>query len=425
MLTIGVIQISFDCTFFKVYADEVNYEQALKEYCEGNPLDGYLFIQEQEDTGILNSELEAELNAQGIFDSEIMNMSEEDIDCIETADKVYIETQYVQYVYTGEELSSDIEEDKIQYFKNKNEIINENVEISEGQEVIDDYLNINRLSKSCLPYGYEAKIMSEDEVDELIEELYFNEESNNGDNVLNKILTGIGVKPQTVYAKTKVGSDRQESSYLKKILIVCQVDNKVRVNFNCIWMKTPANTLVDLVSLQWMGGSRILNDSSHLYSASISYKKTKSVEFSYGEKKILTTETIEKDYSSQFRRNWEPSAVVVAFELPDEYLYDENGMRYIVNYSNITTKISFWLTCNGSAIDVRANYQHQKSKFKFNSDNFFNTAAYVVSFIGTPSNIAKGIIGVATIKSGTNIIYTEKYYDSCGGEPCNVEFSYK
>lgn len=224
-------------------------------------------------------------------------MSEDDIECIEASDKIYITTQYVQYKYTGKDISID-DKDMTRFIKNKKAIKNEHIQISESQEMIKDFFDINSMGESSLSSGYEAKIMSEDEVDELVEELYFKEESNNGVDILDKILVNIGIKPQTVYAKTKVGSDRQNSSYMKKILMVCQVDDRVRINFNCIWIKQPVNTLLDYVELQWAGGTRILDDINHSYSAEMTYNK-KTIDKSGN---IISKNRIVKDYTNNFKK---------------------------------------------------------------------------------------------------------------------------
>ena len=380
MLIISIIQISFDYTLFKIYANEVFYEQKLKEYCEGNPLDGYLFMQGQKDTGKLDAKIEAELNAQGIFDSEILNMSEEDIECIETSDKIYIMTQYVQYKYTGKDISIN-EDEKTKCIKNKKAIKKEHIQISETQEILNDFLNINCMEESSLPNGYEAKIMSEHEVDELIEELYFDEKSNNVDNLLDKILVSIGIKPQMVYAKTKVGSDRQNSSYMKKILMVCQVNDKVRINFNCIWIKQPANTLLDYVELQWAGGTRVFDDINHSYSAEMTYNKT-TIDKSGN---IVSKNKIVKDYTNNFKKNWQPNTVAVAYDLPEhyEFIYRYNKDLIAIN-TDIQLSVCFWLDKNGNTIDVLADYMHQKKKFYFDIYSATGSIISAATFIYSP-----------------------------------------
>ncbi len=48
-------------------------------------------------------------------------MSEDDIECIEASDKIYITTQYVQYKYTGKDISID-DKDMTRFIKNKKAI---------------------------------------------------------------------------------------------------------------------------------------------------------------------------------------------------------------------------------------------------------------------------------------------------------------
>ncbi len=185
LLSTSIIQISFDSTLLKIYAEEVSYTYALEAYCEEHPLEGYLYIQEQEDTGIMDAKLEAELNAQGIFDSEIMDFSEDEIKELENADDIYISTEYIKYTYTGEDLEECFLNNQKTQEEQESNWKNKNFELSDDQNIIEEILNIDSLNDN-VPEGYEVERMSDEDVDELIRELYFDEESENEETFFDK-----------------------------------------------------------------------------------------------------------------------------------------------------------------------------------------------------------------------------------------------
>lgn len=418
--------MSFDSTVLKLYAEEVAYSSALEEYCNEHPLDGYLYLQEQENTGIMDAKLEAELNSQGIFDSEIKDFKEGELEALENADKIYVSTQYIKYTYTGEK--NDLEEysisnsstpnQKSQDKTNKKKWESKNFDVIENQDIMNEIFDTDLLDEATTE-DYEVEIMSDEDIDALIKECYIDEESENKDSIFDKILTGIGIRPQNAYA-AKSDNNIQESSYMKKSLLVIQYSDRVFVSFNCIWIKAPSNRLVDLVSMQWIGGSRSKNDRNGNFLAELSYDVIDESSGTSSKRKMT------KDYTDALIRNWKLNTAAVAFQLPPEIeLYMKNGLLCRLIYTNIRMHVSFDLYQEGRTIDMWAEYQHQKKKMDINSNAILNTAALVVSCIMTPGVVTRAVIGVAAISTGLQSVSTKTYYETCGGEPCNVSFTYK
>lgn len=432
LLSVGVVQISFNCTILKVYAEEEFYQQVFEEYCEDNPLDGYLLIQEQQDTGIIDSKLEAQLNAQGIFDSELEEFSDEDIKSIEQADEVFAVTQYIEYKYTADtdEDNSDLIDNYKRSLDNETDVEvkgNSSTDISEDLNIIDNFMDSAAVVEHT-PDGYEAKVMSDTEVDELIKEIYFDESKKEEENILNKVLVGIGIMPQNVYAATKVESSRPTAtSYMKKVLMVCQVNDKVHIIFTCRWLKSPANRMIDILEISWNGGRRILNDDKHTYDANLSYDRiTVRMESGYGSysnKMTQTTEKITKDCTDNLYRNWTDKAARVPFDVPR----DSPGLDIGYYYEDIRMQVSFWLKREGSGIDVYAEYNHQKKKYDFNYLMGVSLTAQTLRLVFFPAEaIGSNVLsGVGILASAGNLISISKYYETCGGMPCQVSYDYK
>ncbi len=421
LLSICIVQMSFDSTVLKVYAEEVAYSHAVEEYCEEYPLEGYLYLQEQESTGIMDAKVEAELNAQGIFDSEIKDFSEEDIKELENADSIYVSTQYIKYTYTGEK--TEVKDNSISNSSTKNQKSqdkkkwkSDSFDVIENQDIVNEIFNADLFDEN-MPEDYEVENMSDEDIDALIKECYFDEESEKEDSIFDKILTGIGIKPQNVYAKS--ATDTQQSSYLKKALFVIQTGDKIMVCFNCFWLKEPSNRLNDLVGIQWTGGDRITKNSEYPYRAEISYIETASKIGSVKFGRVV------QDYTKQFYENWTPFSAVVDFSVPKNYI---NSKGELVTYSDIRTHVSFYLNKTyHTSIDLRADYQHQKKTTKFNLVSATGCIATTATFIFAPmaSAVGNGALLISSIAQGVDVIKTNTYYEACGGSPCNANFTYK
>ncbi len=435
ILSIGIIQISFDYTLFKIYAEEVNFDNAVAEYCEEHPLDGYLLMQEQEDTGVMEPQLEAELNAQGVFDDEIMNLSEDEISNLEQAEKVCVVTQYIEYKYIGNEANvEDISVDNQKQQRDKNEQekrADDSVSISENQNMIDELLNTDILEDNA-PEDYEVKVMSDEEVDKLIQELYFNDESAE-ESALDKILIGIGVKSQNVYASYGFGSSHPNAtSYMKKSLLVTQIDGKVNIVFTCKWLKEPANRLNDILEISWTGGRRILNESKYQCNAKITYDKVTYMFFKdnyahFYKPTIEKFEKVTKDCTDSLEQNWTDKIARIPFNLPnDKQEYGSLYNRYIIP-ENMTLQVSFWLYREGGGIDVSAEYCHQKKDFDFNLLAGIGLAIGTIRLVLYPvKEIGANILtGAGVLTSAGTIVSISKYYEACGGNRCQVSFNYK
>lgn len=198
-----------------------NYETFAEEGEECKNIKKKVQAELENVTGLISYETEEYLNRKGIFDEEI-----EDISNIQELDEVGVEnieifTEYFAVSDTPEEQNKSIS--------------NNEMEILEVEEV--DALFGNEY------FGEDNEVMSCD-LDKKDE------------NIIDKVLVNIGIKPMNVYGVVK-SEGGGNISFLKKTVIITSmnVENRDCVHVICTskWTTMPKYRNIDVITLAWSG----------------------------------------------------------------------------------------------------------------------------------------------------------------------------
>lgn len=221
--------IGANCGAANVYAlESEGTEESVENFTEN--MEDYEYIEQKvedelkEDTGLLEPEIEEELNKQGVFDSEIEQCAEEYVDALNKAEPEDIEVQAEYYkIEDTEELSG--------------------VSVSEGEMVP----------------------ASEEDINEYLADEYYDEEvhaeETDDSSIVGQILENIGIKPIEVKAETqsKGGQkDKKNKTMLKKTVICTRDKSKdknkkqyIYVHIIFKWDKMPKYRELDTISVKW------------------------------------------------------------------------------------------------------------------------------------------------------------------------------
>lgn len=379
LLVASVPEQAFAYTIIDVAVERKQHEQELINYYETDKLKYYLEREKENSVGLFVANREELLNDAGLFDTELMDLSEDEVEFINEAKSVEVSTQYIEYE------------------------LEENVVSEENTEKL-----------------YREKVMDKQEIDNLIDELYIKDQYPNTEKnkVINKFMEGIGLKPMTAYAAYRSQSDTNSTTYLKKSLIVSQSNDLVHVIFVCTWLTPPSNRLLDIVTVTY-GGACSYKESNN-YSATLTYTETVRTYVPFNSKTTSKTVSIDCTKDIEWLAN---GKIAVPFELPDN-IYTQ----YVTyDYTNIKFKLSFWLERDGKKIEVIADYAHQKKKVSVSLLNGAALTVETIAFIasGGSSLVVNCLTGVGAVINGINLFETEEYYSSAGGSACNVAFYYK
>ena len=349
-------EISFVYTPIKVYADELLYEQQKEVYLKNNPLELYIEKEKSKLTGLLSENTERRINELGVFDSEIKDLSEQDLEDLEYSTHLEIYTQYIEYKGNNNETG-----------------------------------------------GYQSRILSKKEVDNLIKEIYLDKET------------------ASTMVKSRSKTDSQNTSYLKKTLLVSQSNDLVHIMFTANWLKAPQNRLLDIITLSWIGGTRYIKNNN--YYAKLNYDKTTKV---VGVGSSSQTESLSENYTNDFYKRWKPNMAAVAFQLPQNKYITGEWSTVMYTYDKIRVVISFWLNKEGKSIDVSADYEHQKKELSMDILKGASFTAKLITIIAAKGKTANYILdAIQALVQGTDVFATNTYYETAGGLPCNIQFKYK
>ncbi|MBE5922741.1 MAG: hypothetical protein E7269_08315 [Lachnospiraceae bacterium] len=393
LLAICIPQVSFSLTPLKVCAESARYRAEVRKLCEERPLEGYLYLQTKNHTGKFAEKFENKLNCAGVFDKEINDWTTEDIEDIENAEQIQVYTQYVEYTYTGINETDDIEK------------------VMENEDV--KFENIE-----C-----ESRVLSDDEVNEVIQKLYF---QGKGSTITENLMKSIGVYPIDVYAASKSQTDINSSSYMKKTLVVSQYDDYVKVTFNCTWLKEPLNRMLDYAEIYWEGGTGLTKDTSHPASAVLKYHKS-STERPLFHETTYSEEDITEDYTENLIYNMRTTCTAAAFNMPVDTSETNDNGYFSYGHTNIRFIVSFWIKRAGTYIAVSADYNHQKQygfNYEYGIPALGKAGLQTISFIFNPSytKILKICVSIGKMEQ---MFYVEPYYETTGGEKCFVKYAYK
>lgn len=391
ILSIMICELSFVNSPLQVMAEEMKESRTLEMMKERRSLEYYLYEQENVYTGIIDENLEKELNCKGLFDSEIELLSCEEVENIQNAEEVNIYCEYVEINESGEE-SEELEQN------------------------IDE------------------RVLSEGEVNELFKELYYSDES---DSMLTKFEKKIGLMPQEVLANEVINRSANSTAYVKRSFIIVDTGDVFSVTGVNKWLIMPENRFSDYIIYDWCGATQYcIGDNNNTNKYTVKTYATYHEYYKYGGKLKLDRNIEEvNDFTNlvEFNKNVGSFAIIAFFDLPR---YDENAGngREFDDYHEIiltdfSAKITFYLKKiqRDQCFYMEYDYFHQKRKINGKSAKGLavDIAQIAPTILETASigSIAGTIWSALSAKNNLKNVY-DYYYDKIG-QGGGLAISYK
>lgn len=331
----------------------------------------------------LQKDVEEKLNTEGVFDSELEDLTDNDIKNLNDATDINVSTEYVVYY-------EPINEDK--------------------NNTYDDNISTNdKINKNSL----QSHILTPSEIDEVIKEKYFTDEfgeNSKNTNVLDVVASMIGLQPQAAYASEH--TSYKNSTYMKKTLISSQVGDYNNISYTCTWLKEPDYRLVDSMVLSYNGGTMVT--SSGTYNAKFTYTQ-KNLGESANSKVVNLT--------SYLYNKRKPGLAAIAFKLPDD-VYNTRDDVYVTRNYNMRATMSFKLNVSGKGCELAGEYDHQKKKISIDLLGGVELGASAIAFVLTDgASLAVNVItGVGATAGTLNLFKTSSYFENVGSA---VQLSYQ
>lgn len=331
------------------------YARTAMEHEEEGYFEKYLKQEAGTDTGIISSDNEIKLNNQGVFDKEIEAFDSETINEIENSEEVYIFTEVVKQTET--EMNGKIE------------------------------------TSTC--------VLNQDEVDELIGELYFEQEEDKELKNAENFFEEIEAEATRVVSVSK--TDSTSSSYLKKTLIVSQGSERpymAHVSFVCTWLKMPEYRYEDSLTVSYTDYAILNRSTDNPISMQASYiEKEIYVSYIWGNTTVLSSN---RKYMSTYNSSTgsynmslevltdnvsdgnNSETVSLLVDLPDDGAIVWNGKDYKqVICTDLQISLGFFIeSTKRKKIDIAATYLHTYEKIDWR-EIVATAANFCLSFIGS------------------------------------------